>query len=314
MPGPTHFKPACCLSNPHIQTLWPTLLRRPIALTLRRERIELPDGDFVDLDWGENTTGPVAIIFHGLEGSGESSYVRGLIATLKAQGWRAVVMNFRGCSGEANRLARAYHSGDTGDIGFIIKLIRQRIPDTNMVAIGYSLGGNALLKYLGETGSNSQLDAAVAVSVPFDLDNAALTLRTSAFGIYQNHLLKQLKATVLSKRDILDSIIDISAAMKSTNFHEFDHCVTAQLHGFSGVDDYYARSSSNQYIPAIQTPTLILHAQDDPFLDKSAIPDTRTMPDAVEFSLSLHGGHVGFIDRHGYWLERRISGFLKPFM
>ena len=310
----TLFKPVCCLSNPHIQTLWPTLFRRPIKLTLQRERIELPDGDFVDLDWGENTTGPIAIIFHGLEGSGESSYVRGLISSLNKQGWRAVVMNFRGCSGEANRLAHAYHSGDTGDIKHIIKLLRQRIPDTSMVAIGYSLGGNALLKYLGETSIHSQLDAAVAVSVPFDLDNAALTLRKSAFGIYQNHLLKQLKASVLSKREILDSLIDISAAMKSTNFHEFDHLVTAQLHGFSGVDDYYAQSSSNQYIPAIRTPTLIIHAEDDPFLDKAAIPNIKTMPDMVKLSLSRHGGHVGFIDQQGYWLEQRIPAFLSAFL
>ena len=314
MSNSTIFKPAYCFSNPHIQTLWPTLLRRPINLTLQRERIELPDGDFVDLDWGKNTTGPIAIIFHGLEGSGESSYVRGLISSLNTQGWRAVVMNFRGCSGESNRLARTYHSGDTDDIKYIIKLLRQRLPDTVMVAVGYSLGGNALLKYLGETSHHSQLDAAVAVSVPFDLDNAAWTLRKSGYGIYQNYLLKQLKATILNKRSLLDSVIDIKAAIKSANFHEFDHLVTAQLHGFTDVDDYYAQSSSNQYIPAIQTPTLIFHAQDDPFLDKSAIPSTKTMPSAVEFSLNRHGGHVGFIDQQGYWLERRIPVFLKAFI
>jgi len=150
------FKPVCCLSNPPFQTLWPSLFLRPIKLSLRRERIELPDGDFIDLDWGFNPKGPIVIIFHGLEGSYQSSYVRGMISSLSHHGWRAVVMNFRGCSGEPNRLARAYHSGDTGDITFIINRLRQQHPNTTIVAIGYSLGGNALLKYLGETGCHSQ--------------------------------------------------------------------------------------------------------------------------------------------------------------
>ncbi len=314
MSGTKHFTPACCLSNPHIQTLWPSLFRRPVSLSLQRERIELPDGDFVDLDWGENTHGPIAILFHGLEGSGNSSYIRGLMMALGQQGWRTVVMNFRGCSGEPNRLARAYHSGDTGDIQFIITLVKQRYPDTCMVAVGYSLGGNALLKYLGETGSTSQLESAIAVSVPFDLDNAAHTLRKSGFGIYQNHLLKNLKSTVLSKKQILASIIDINAAMNTKNFHEFDHIVTAQLHGFRGVDDYYAQSSSNQYISLITTPTLILHAKDDPFLHSSAIPDKKNIPKLVQLEVSPHGGHVGFISQQGYWLEQRIPEFLSHFL
>ncbi len=308
------FKPACCLSSPHIQTLWPSLLRHSIKLTLNRERVELPDGDFIDLDWNLNHQGPIAIIFHGLEGSSDSSYVRGLINVLGRQGWRCVVMNFRGCSGEPNRLARAYHSGDTDDIKYVINLIKQRRPDTALVAVGYSLGGNALLKYLGETRNNSQLDTAVAVSVPFDLDNAAHTLRKSGFGIYQNHLLKNLKLTVLKKRQLLDSLIDVDAALNSKNFHEFDHLVTAQLHGFSSVDDYYAQSSSNQYISSITTSTLIIHAQDDPFLHHSAIPDNKNTTKSVSFEISSHGGHVGFVDKQGYWLEHRIPAFLRHFI
>lgn len=313
MSHPHSFKPACCLSNPHIQTLWPSLLRRFIKLSFHRERVKLPDGDFIDLDWHKNSHAPIAIIFHGLEGSSNSSYVRGLMVALNQQGWRSVVMNFRGCSGEPNHLPRAYHSGDTGDIKFIINLIKQRHPGTTVVAIGYSLGGNALLKYLGETGNNSQLDTAIAVSVPFDLDNAAQTLRKSGFGIYQNHLLKNLKSTVLSKRQLLDPLIDISAALNSKNFHEFDHLVTAQLHGFTGVDDYYAQSSSNQYISSITTPTLIIHAQDDPFLHQSAIP-AKNIAKSVSMEISSHGGHVGFIDKQGYWLERRIPTFLRHFI
>lgn len=307
------FKPALCLSNRHSQTLWPSLFRRSAALKLRRERVELPDGDFVDLDWGEKKEGPIAVIFHGLEGSSQSSYVLGIMSALTQRGYRAVVMNFRGCSGEPNRLARAYHSGDTGDIHFIVTRLRQQNPTSSIFTIGYSLGGNALLKYLGETGISNPINAAVAVSVPFDLDNAALTLRQSGFGIYQRHLLKHLKQTVLDKKRLLTPIIDLDAALKSKNFHEFDHAVTAQLHGFSGVDDYYTSSSSNQYIPSIETPTLILHAHDDPFLNPSAIPNNKTLPNSVELSVSPHGGHVGFIDQQGYWLERRIPDFFKHF-
>ena len=141
-----HFIPAWWLRNTHTQTLWPSLLRRPIKLQLTRERVELPDGDFVDLDWGNNKSGPLAIIFHGLEGSGKSSYVRGIMSSLEQHGWQTVVMHFRGCSGEPNRLARAYHSGDTGDIAYIVKQLRERMPDSFIATIGYSLGGNALLK------------------------------------------------------------------------------------------------------------------------------------------------------------------------
>ena len=307
------FKPARQLANPHLQTLWPTLFRPSIQLTTQRERIELPDGDFVDLDWTKNTHGPIAVLFHGLEGSGNSSYIRGLMLSLEQHAWQTVVMNFRGCSGEPNRLARAYHSGDTADIKFIINLLRQRYPDKTIVAVGFSLGGNALLKYLAETANASQLDAAVAVSVPFDLDNAALTLQKSGFGIYQRHLLKNLKATVLAKRPLLASIIDLDAAIKARNFHEFDHLVTAPLHGFNGVDDYYAQSSAKQYLGAITTMTLIIHAVDDPFLDKSAIPTDSELSTSIQLLLSPHGGHVGFIDKQGYWLERRIPQFLQQF-
>lgn len=311
MSAQDNFTPLWWLRNRHAQTLWPSLFRQPIQVKLTRERFELPDGDFVDLDWGSNTSGPLAIIFHGLEGSGKSNYVRGMMHSLTQSGWQTVVMHFRGCSDEPNRLARAYHSGDTGDIAYIVKQLHERMPGNFIAAIGYSLGGNALLKWLGETGSNNSLNAAVAISVPFDLDNAAYTLRKSGFGIYQNHLLKNLKQTVMDKRKILESYIDIESALQSKNFHEFDHRVTAQLHGFMGVEDYYAQSSSNQYIHAIRTPTLILHAEDDPFLDKSAIPATTQIPDSVTLELSKHGGHVGFIDTQGYWLEQRIPAFLN---
>jgi len=305
------FTPARWLANPHIQTLWASTLRPTVPLKTQRERIELADGDFVDLDWGTKQEGPVAIVFHGLEGSSRSGYVRGIMNAIQAAGWRTAVMNFRGCSGEANRLPRSYHSGDTGDINYVLQLIKQRYPDQPLVAIGYSLGGNALLKWLGETGADNFLDAAVAVSVPFDLDCAATTLRNSGFGIYQNHLIKRLKATVKNKSHLLSNIINLDRAYAANNFHEFDDAVTAPLHGFKDVHDYYSRSSSRQYIPGIVTPTLIIHADDDPFMDSRSIPQSHEIPSSVRFELSMHGGHVGFIDNKGYWLERRIPTFLN---
>jgi len=308
-----NFTPARWLTNPHLQTLWASTCRPTIPLETRRERIELPDGDFVDLDWGTRQQGPIAIVFHGLEGSSRSGYVRGIMSALQEKGWQAVVMNFRGCSGEPNRLSRSYHSGDTGDIEYIVRLLKAKYPSTPVAAIGYSLGGNALLKWLGETGTKNRLDAAVAISVPFDLDCAATTLRDSAWGIYQNHLLKRLKRTVNAKRHLLDGAIDLGKAFSAKDFHAFDDAVTAPLHGFNDVHDYYAKSSSRQYIPGIATPTLILHAADDPFMSQKSIPSNHELPVPVQLEVSEHGGHVGFIDPHGYWLEQRIPGFLETF-
>lgn len=308
-----HFTPAPFFSNPHVQTLWPTLFRSTVKLALKRERITLADGDFIDLDWGASQTGPIVLLCHGLEGSVNSPYIRGMMASLSASGWRVVVMNFRGCSGEPNRLARAYHSGDTGDIAHIITHLQRQYPRDNLFAIGYSLGGNALLKYLGEIGNSQTLTAAVAVSVPFDLDNAAYTLRKSAFGLYQRYLLGKLKASVLRKRPLLDDCIDINAAISAKHFHEFDNLVTAPLHGFKNVEEYYAQSSCAQYLSSIRTPTRIIHAIDDPFLDKSAIPGKNMLSSSVNLEPSSHGGHVGFINREGYWLESAIPAYLARF-
>jgi len=313
MPENGTFTPSPWLRNPHIQTLWASTLRPSIQLKMRRERVELPDGDFVDLDWGTRKQGPIAIVFHGLEGSSRSGYVRGIMAAMQAHGWRAVAMNFRGCSGEPNRLPRSYHSGDTGDIEYIVRLIKAKYPSTPVVAIGYSLGGNALIKWLGETGDSNRLEAAVAVSVPFDLDCAATTLRDSAWGIYQNHLLKRLKHSLKLKRHLLEDNIDLNMAFSARHFHAFDDAVTAPLHGFQSVHDYYARSSSRQYLPGITCPTLIIHAKDDPFMTSNSLPSPGEAPASVQLDFSDHGGHVGFIDRSGYWLERRIPGFLEPF-
>ena len=241
------FKPAWWLPGSHLQTLWPALMRRKIKITLSRERLELPDGDFLDLDWvTPRSQGLLVIILHGLEGSIDSAYAKGMLRALHQSGCHAVFMHFRGCSGEHNRLPRAYHSGDTGDLAYVVKVLRQREPLTPISAIGYSLGGNVLLKWLGETGENNPLSCAVAVSVPFLLNKLSDKINSGFSSIYQWHLLRQLRKKLTQKFTKITSPIDSSLIKNTKNFWDFDDKVTAPLHGFNDVHDYYARSSARQ--------------------------------------------------------------------
>ena len=310
------FRPAWWLRGPHLQTLYPSLFRRRAHPVLQRERLELADGDFIDLDWCGDSSGPVVLVLHGLEGSLQSHYTGGILQALAASGYRAGLMYFRGCSGEPNRLARSYHSGETGDLATVLQHIRRRHPDTPLAVIGYSLGGNVLLKWLGETGSDNDVATAVAVSVPFDLDLAARKLERGLSRIYQHHLLQKLRhsAAARSRRAALPLSAAQLGALKT--FRQFDNAVTAPLHGFRDVDDYYNRSSSRAFLRGIITPTLIIHAQDDPFLPATAIPTGEMLGPATTLELSAAGGHVGFIagDRPGrprYWLETRICRHLR---
>jgi predicted alpha/beta-fold hydrolase len=283
---------------------------------LRRERLELPDGDFIDLDWltDVDPTGPLVVVLHGLEGSSDSQYARGLLAALGGRGWRAVVMHFRGCSGEPNRLPRSYHSGETGDLAHVISELRARAPHTPLGVVGYSLGGNVLLKWLGESGATS-VDAAVAVSVPFDLACAAERLERGLSRLYQWELVQRLHAAVERKRVRVPLPLRADVTTLRT-FRDFDEHVTAPLHGFRGADHYYAVASSRQYLCGIRVPTLLLHAADDPFMTEQAIPRSDELSATTTLELSTHGGHVGFVSgmwpwRVHYWLERRIPEFLE---
>ncbi len=299
----------------HIQTLWPTLFRHRPRIAARRERLELPDGDFIDLDWSKNATGPVVVILHGLEGSSQSPYARGIFSALERHGMRPLVMHFRGCSGEPNRLSRGYHSGDTGDFDFLLRTLRQREPDAPIAAIGYSLGGNVLLKWLGEVGSGAGIFAAAAVSVPFELQVSALRLDIGLSRIYQTYLLTSLKRSLRRKFRNRTPPYSAERAAAARNFWEFDEAVTAPLHGFAGASDYYARSSSRQYLAKISIPTLMVQAVDDPFMSRAVIPGPDELPPTVTLELHAHGGHVGFITgrwpwRPVFWLEQRIPRFL----
>ncbi|MGB7930964.1 MAG: hydrolase [Gammaproteobacteria bacterium] len=313
------FHPAWWLPGPHLQTIYPSLLRRRRHPELKRERLELPDGDFVDLDWTQNDGRALVLVLHGLEGSLESHYTGGILEALVATGYRAVLMYFRGCSGSPNRLARSYHSGDTMDLRHVLIRLTGRIGEKPLAVIGYSLGGNVLLKALGEGADMGPVRTAIAVSVPFDLDRAAWRLQQGFSRIYQRYLLNKLRRSYRAKLPAHTLPVNPERLDALDSFRKFDNEVTAPLHGFLDVDDYYGRSSSRQYLQAITTPTLVLHAADDPFVPADAIPTDSELGSGVTLELSRHGGHVGFVGgdlpfRAHYWLDTRICTHLREYL
>ena len=317
--APSRFCPAWWLPSPHLQTIWPTLGRRRPEIALERERVELPDGDFIDLDWAGADARSLVMVLHGLEGSSESSYVRGILAAASQRGWATVAMHFRGCSGEPNRLPRTYHSGETSDLQQILDHIRTTRSIARVALVGYSLGGNVLLKWLGERSRQANIDAAVAVSVPFDLARAAARLEHGFPRMYQAWLLSDLRRKLVTKFDRDSAPIDLSALCEWRTMREFDDAVTAPLHGFEGADEYYRQSSSRAFLGRIAVPTLLLQARDDPFMTPSVIPTAAELSSTTRLELSRHGGHVGFIAGANplhpiYWLERRIPAFLSEFL
>lgn len=317
----SQFKPAWWLPNSHLQTLWPPIFRRSVRnLKLERERLELPDGDFIDLDWiGRHESGPIVLILHGFEGSIESHYAKGMLKTISQQGWRGAFMHFRGCSGEPNRLPRGYHSGETGDVGYVAKVLCDREPNIHLAAIGFSLGGNVLLKWLGETRYQNPLKAAIAVSVPFELHKAAVRIQHGFSKFYQWYFMKCLRDRLSVKFQIGLPPLDLTQMYQVKTMYDFDDKITAPLHGFSGVDEYYSTSSSRQYLGLIQIPTLILHAKDDPFMTEDVIPDPQELSRHITLEITETGGHVGFVTgkfpwRPEYWLEKRIPAFLNEYL
>ena len=303
------------LRNAHLQTLWASVCRSRPKVIYERERLELADGDFIDLDWyGKHLRGPTVVVLHGLEGSSSSPYVRGLAARLYDEGFRTLVMHFRGCSGEPNRLDRAYHSGDTGDLQAVLTELGRRDPHGSIAVCGFSLGGNALLKYLGETSKDSLIQTAVAVSVPFVLDECALRLTQGFSRFYQWHLLQSMRQKMSHKFRTRTAPIDLIKTREWRTFHQFDHHVTAVLHGFDSGADYYRQCSARQYLPSITTPTLILQANDDPFMTQQVMPREDELSSATTLEISDHGGHVGFVNGlSSYWLDGRIAEHFRAF-
>lgn len=316
----SEFRPAWWLASAHLQTLWPTLFRVGPRVSLARERFELDDGDFLDLDWTSGADSPIVVAVHGLEGSSRSPYARGLLERVIECGWRGVVMHFRGCGGSMNRLDRTYHSGETGDLNALVDALRRREPDTPLAVVGYSLGGNVVLKWLGERGEDAPVEAAVAVSVPFVLSQAAERLDRGFSRLYQRWLLRSLQDKIRRKFEHHpDPPVDLSRLHRRQSMRAFDDAITAPLHGFHDARDYYARASSRPFLTRIARPTLILHARDDPFMTCDVVPRPHELGPLTRLELSEGGGHVGFVGgrwpgRARYWLEHRIPDFLAAYL
>jgi len=321
------FRPPWWLMNAHAQTLWPALFRRVPTSHWRRERLELPDGDFLDLDWSSATSGPspasrIAIVSHGLEGHSRRAYMAGLVRTLNRAGWDAVAWNFRGCSGESNRSVRAYHSGSSDDLAAVVNHVTQSAgPLAEIALAGFSLGGNVTLKYLAELGSNTgQIRGAVVFSVPCDLASASACMARPATRWYLRNFLKSLRQKAADKVQRFPE--EIPARFSQTRweslqtFEEFDGCFTAPVHGFRDAADYYAQCSAKPRLHQIQVPTLILNATNDPFLSPACFPRAEAAANPkLWLETPSDGGHVGFRgsgDREEYWHERRAVEFLGP--
>ncbi len=308
------FSPPFILRNGHVQTILGAILPRRHLPPCEGERLELPDGDFLDLDWMRAGHRRLAILSHGLEGNSKNSDIRGLAAAMNASGWDALAWNFRGCSGEENRLARFYHSGETLDLAAVIAHAAERYED--LALVGFSLGGNMTLKYLGEGPAHPAIRAAVAVSVPIDLASSAQALdRQRGNRIYLGRFMKSLISKVEAKAIRFPAEIDLSGIRSIRSFAEFDDRYTARIHGFRDAEDYWAQSSARQFLPDIRVPTLLLNALDDPFLTPESfpIPEAEKNPQLF-LECPAHGGHLGFVDAHGFWIGRRIPEFLARFV
>jgi predicted alpha/beta-fold hydrolase len=311
----TYRTPWFC-SNPHVQTIVPSLFRRVSGVSYRRERIETPDGDFLDLDWSEMGSRKVAVILHGLEGDSSRAYVRGMVKALNRNGWDAAAVNFRSCSGECNRRLRFYHSGDTEDLRTVINHIGVQRPGAEVALIGFSLGGNVVLKYLGdrENHVHPAVKKAVAFSVPCDLKASSLRLAEPSNRIYLKRFLRLLHKKIHMKMAVMPDKINDSGFHRIKTFKDYDDRYTAPIHGFADAEDYWAKSSCKQFLIGISVPSLLVNAQDDPFLPDPCYPvqEAEQSPHLC-LEMPIHGGHVGFMtfnQRGEYWSETRTVEFL----
>ena len=304
------------LTNRHAQTLYGALFapaRRPYW---RRERWASPDDDFIDVDLLEGTSGaPRLVIFHGLEGSTDSRYVRVLAKTAHRAGWHVVAPNFRGCGGTMNRLPRSYYAGDSAEVQWILARAHSTHDPAPLHAVGISLGGNMLLKWLGEQGeqARSLLASAAAVAAPLDLHAVGDHLARGFNRLYTNHFLTTLKQKAQAKFNQYPGLFDLPATLRARNLREFDDHFIAPLHGFANVDDYWTRCSSKPWLPHIKVPTLLLNACDDPFVPQEVLPGPQQCSNEVVRDFQAHGGHVGFVSGHFpgqlSWMPRRVMQF-----
>ena len=305
------------LPGGHAQTIWP-VVRKGAPPPYRRERWETPDADFIDVDWldaAEEADAPLVVLFHGLEGSSASHYAGALMRALARRGWAGAVPHFRGCSGETNRLPRAYHSGDSAEIDWILRRLRARFPQRTIFAAGVSLGGNALLKWAGEqeAAARDVVQAVAAVCAPLDLTAAGQALQQGFSLLYAKHFLVTLKASSAAKLARFPGLFDEQRMRRAKTLYEFDDAVTAPVHGFRDAGDYWRRASSKPWLPGVRLPTLVLNALNDPFLPRQALPGAKEVSASVMLEYPVGGGHVGFVSGpfpgHLDWLPRRLLAF-----
>ncbi len=306
IPGMMPYRAPWWLANGHAQTIYASLLAPRPHVDYRRERWDTPDGDFVDIDWvraqdsprpPESVTAPLVVLFHGLEGSSRSHYALALMSAVTRRGWRGAVVHFRGCGGEPNRLPRAYHSGDSAEIDWILRRFCAGQGSAPVYAAGVSLGGNVLLKWLGENARSARavVNRAAAVSAPVDLMAAGDALGRGFNLLYTWHFLRTMKAKSLAKLARFPGLYDAASVRRARTLREFDDLVTAPVHGFAGVDDYWTRASSKPWLRHVAVPTLMINARDDPFLPRHALPDADEVSPAVALDFPDGGGHASFV-------------------
>lgn len=317
------FKPAWWLRNAHLQTILAKAFKKKQSLTLHKSSLETPDDDFIDLVWTEvpeqQSNKPIVVILHGLEGSAESHYAKGMLSAIKDAGWVGLLMHFRGCSGRPNRHAASYHSGDTRDITFLSQWLDQMYPNAPRAAVGFSLGGNVLTKFLAQTPDNNY-KAATVICAPLDLSSCSKRIAKGSSKIYQKYLVDMLKASTFTKieQQLLPNVcpVQLTAVKK---LWDFDHLVTAPINGFNSAAHYYQQASGKPVMNNIAQPTLFIHAEDDPFLDNKHIVPTTKLASNITFEISKKGGHVGFVTGRNpfkpmFWLEQRVPEFLGQFL
>ena len=318
---PQEFKPSFFLKNRHLQTVYSSLFRKSKKIEYKIEKFPLSDGDFLECYWyaspSKKPDKPLVILFHGLAGNYKSPYIQGAVLELTKAGFDTVIMHFRGCSGNDNLLARSYHSGETTDALEFAHALQKRYPKRALYGVGYSLGANMLLKLLGETGEDSPFSKCVAVSPPMDLKECANRINEGVSRYYQHRLVKELNHALEKKykRHDMQKLIGLKRedVKNIKTFWEFDDAYTAPIHGFGTAANYYKKCSSKQFLRDIKTPTLLIHAKDDPFMSQKVIPTKEELSSSIEFALYENGGHVGFIAgsllKPEFWLEKRIKDY-----
>ena len=319
----SNFKPAWWLSNPHVQTIAAKWFRRKEVFNGITLTLETPDEDFIDLVWTHlpthDNTKPIVVILHGLAGSVDSHYAKGMLQAIQQKGWIGVLMHFRGCSGRPNKKGRSYHSGDTRDIAYLTDWLTQQFPQSPLAAIGFSLGGNVLTRFLAEFPSNPYLVSSI-VCAPLDLASCSKRIGRGFSKVYQKYLVDMLKTATLEKIDLnLLPNVCSHQVLNVTKLWDFDHLVTAPINGFLGAEHYYQEASGKFVLERIERPTLFIHAADDPFLDHENTIPNNALPKHITFEICEKGGHVGFIAGNNplkpkYWLEQRIPEYLEQYL